>query len=314
MKKTVVMLALIIMAAATTAQAAGDKKKKKENKKEAQTEQVAVPVSLLSEADSVSYAAGVASTRGLIPFLVQSLKVDTAYMADFIEGYREAVAQQADPKYRAKAAGIQIASQVEAQFIPRTAQEFKALDITINPVLMHEGFIAGVANDTTLMDEKFASSYTENIDKQRKAAIGEANKKKGEEFLAANKQKEGVVTTESGLQYKVLTAGTGKKPSANDKVTVRYEGHLIDGTEFDSSYKRDPDSVSFKVSSLIKGWVEALQLMPVGSKWELYIPYNLAYGERATGSIPPYSALIFTMELLNIEEKAATQPKTATKK
>lgn len=298
------MLALVLVAA-ISAQAADGKKKKQ--KTEAPTEMAATPISLVSLSDSMSYAAGVESTRGLLPFLVQSLKVDTAYMADFVEGYREAVAQQADPKYKAKAAGIQIASQVEAQFIPRAMQEYSSLDININPVLMHEGFLAGVSNDTTLMSTKYAETYSKNLTTQRKAAVSEANKKKGEAFLAENKQKPGVITTPSGLQYKVITEGHGAIPTADDTVTVRYEGHLIDGTEFDSSYKRTPDSISFKVSRLIKGWVEALQLMPVGSKWELYIPYNLAYGERAAGSIPPYSTLVFTMELLNIHDKAATK-------
>jgi FKBP-type peptidyl-prolyl cis-trans isomerase FklB len=134
-------------------------------------------------------------------------------------------------------------------------------------------------------------------------AIGEENLKKGEEFLAANKAKEGVVTTPSGLQYKVLTKGTGPKPAASDTVVCDYRGTLIDGKEFDSSYKRG-QSATFPVSGVIKGWTEALQMMPVGSKWELYIPPELAYGGRGAGpDIGPNSTLIFQVELHSIKGK-----------
>ncbi len=135
------------------------------------------------------------------------------------------------------------------------------------------------------------------------AAIAAANKKVGDEFLAQNKTKEGVVTLPSGLEYKILKAGDGPKPTATDIVECNYRGTLIDGKEFDSSYKGGKP-VSFPVNGVIKGWTEALQLMPVGSKWELFIPANLAYGERAAGAdIPPNSTLIFEVELLSIKPK-----------
>lgn len=125
-------------------------------------------------------------------------------------------------------------------------------------------------------------------------------KAEGEAFLAENAKKEGVVTHPSGLQYKVIAEGNGNKPTANQQVKCHYEGTLINGAKFDSSYDRNEPAV-FPVNGVIQGWVEALQLMPVGSKWELYIPYNLAYGERGAGqSIPPYATLIFTVELLEI--------------
>ena len=131
--------------------------------------------------------------------------------------------------------------------------------------------------------------------------IAGEQKKAGEDFLAANAKRAEVKTTPSGLQYEVLEATIGQKPKATDKVRVHYEGTLIDGTVFDSSYKRG-ESISFALNQVIKGWTEGLQLMPVGSKYKLYIPYQLAYGEQgAGGSIPPYSALIFTVELLGIE-------------
>jgi len=130
---------------------------------------------------------------------------------------------------------------------------------------------------------------------------GEANMKEGEEFLAANKTKEGVVTTASGLQYKILTAGTGAKPTAADTVVCNYKGTLINGTEFDSSYKRGR-TAEFPVGGVIKGWTEALQLMPVGSKWQLFVPSDLAYGARGAGGvIGPNQTLIFEVELISIK-------------
>jgi len=127
------------------------------------------------------------------------------------------------------------------------------------------------------------------------------SKEAGEKFLQENAKKPGVKSTASGLQYKVVVEGTGKKPSASDTVEVHYRGTTIDGKEFDSSYKRG-QSISFPLNRVIAGWTEGLQLMPVGSKYELYIPYQLAYGERgAGGAIPPFAALIFEVELLGIE-------------
>ena len=146
------------------------------------------------------------------------------------------------------------------------------------------------------MQQRFASLRQESAKK-----IVEKNKKDGEAFLAKNKGEKGVKTTASGLQYKVITAGKGKQPTADDTVTVNYRGTLVDGTEFDSSYKRNQPA-TFPVKGVIAGWTEALQLMKVGSKWEVYIPANLAYGERGAGSrIPPNAALIFEVELLGIK-------------
>jgi len=140
------------------------------------------------------------------------------------------------------------------------------------------------------------------------------NKKDGEAFLAANKTKQGVVSLPSGLQYKILKAGDGPKPSASDTVSCNYKGTLIDGKEFDSSYKRG-QPLSIPVGGVIKGWTEALQLMPVGSKWELYIPSDLAYGDRqAGGDIAPGSTLVFEVELLSIQPKADTKSDAGDKK
>jgi FKBP-type peptidyl-prolyl cis-trans isomerase FklB len=132
--------------------------------------------------------------------------------------------------------------------------------------------------------------------------VGEANKTAGDAFLAANKTKEGIVTLPSGLQYKILTQGTGPKPTAADTVVCNYKGTLLDNTEFDSSYSRN-QPLTIPVSGVIKGWTEALQLMPVGSKWQLFIPSDLAYGPQAKGPIGANSTLIFEVELLSIQEK-----------
>ena len=136
----------------------------------------------------------------------------------------------------------------------------------------------------------------------RMKGLSEKNKKEGEAFLAENKKKEGVVTLPSGLQYKVITAGAGETPKAADTVTTHYRGTLLDGTEFDSSYKRNQPA-TFPVNGVIAGWTEALQLMKVGSKWQLFIPSNLAYGDRGTGSaIGPNATLIFEVELISIKK------------
>ena len=164
---------------------------------------------------------------------------------------------------------------------------------------------------TRLTDDEAKAVLTEvqtEVNKERQEKMKEAsdkNKAEGEAFLAANKSKEGVVTLPSGLQYKILTAGIGPKPTASDQVNCNYRGTLIDGTEFDSSYKRGKPA-TFGVGQVIKGWTEALQLMPIGSKWQLFIPSSLAYGERGGpgGAIGPNEALIFEVELLSIVDKA----------
>lgn len=168
---------------------------------------------------------------------------------------------------------------------------------------------------TRLTEEEAKAVLTEvqnEIAKQRQEKLKETsdkNKAEGEAFLAANKGKEGVVTLPSGLQYKILTTGTGPKPTATDSVVCNYRGTLINGTEFDSSYKRGQPA-TFGVGQVIKGWTEALQLMPVGSKWQLFVPSSIAYGERGAGAeIGPNATLIFEVELLSIEEKAKDEKK-----
>src|SRR6266852_5192864 len=184
--------------------------------------------------------------------------------------------------------------------------------VPVDPNILLRGLKDSLAGGKTLLTEDQAkAALTEVQNEMRKKqqeqmqAAGEVNKKEGEAFLAANKSKDGIVTLPSGLQYKVLTQGTGPKPTSADTVVCNYRGTLINGTEFDSSYKRGQPA-TFPVGGVIKGWTEALQLMPVGSKWQLFIPSDLAYGERAPGpEIAPDSTLIFEVELLSIQPKAA---------
>lgn len=186
----------------------------------------------------------------------------------------------------------------------------KKQSIDVNPDLLFKGIKDGLSGNKLMMSdqeikETIALFQKEMQAKQEEVAkkMGEKNKKEGEAFLAENKNKEGVITLASGLQYKVLKKGSGKKPKLTDTVTTHYRGTLIDGTEFDSSYRRN-QPVSFPVNGVIPGWTEALQLMEEGAKWQLFIPPHLAYGERGAGPrIGPNATLIFEVELLSIQEK-----------
>jgi FKBP-type peptidyl-prolyl cis-trans isomerase FklB len=186
-------------------------------------------------------------------------------------------------------------------------RDFKNQEIQVDPELLARGVKDSLAGGETLMsDEEVQQTIAElqKLMQEKQAAknkvIGEANLKAGSEFLAANAKKEGVKTTASGLQYKVIEAGKGKTPGATDKVRVNYRGSLVDGTEFDSSYKRGKPA-EFPVNGVIKGWTEALQLMKEGAKYQLFIPAELAYGERGAGPvIGPNATLIFDVELIAV--------------
>ena len=188
--------------------------------------------------------------------------------------------------------------------------------VDVDPAMIQRGIRDALGGGKLLLtdEEMKAALNTLTADLKKKqeaevAAAGEANKKEGDAFLAANKAKPGVVTQPDGLQYKILTPGNGPKPTATDTVVANYKGTLINGSEFDSSYKRG-QPVTFPVGQVIKGWTEVLQLMPVGSKWEVYIPSDLAYGPQGPGRGPigPNQTLIFEIELVSIQPKAATPP------
>ncbi|HET8887372.1 MAG TPA: FKBP-type peptidyl-prolyl cis-trans isomerase [Candidatus Angelobacter sp.] len=184
-------------------------------------------------------------------------------------------------------------------------------NIDVDTASLVQGLKDALSGNKTLLTEEEARAALMQLQSEMQAKMqakqaqeGEANKKEGDAFLAANKTKEGVVTLPSGLQYKILKEGSGPKPTATDSVVCNYKGTLINGTEFDSSYKRG-EPATFPVTGVIKGWTEALQLMPVGSKWELFIPADLGYGPRGTpgGPIGPNSTLVFEVELMSIKEK-----------
>ena len=195
-------------------------------------------------------------------------------------------------------------------------------DLDIDPKILLRGIQDEMGGGKQLLtDDEVKAVLTQlgmavrQKQEEKRAELAEENKKASEAFLAENGKKEGVVTLPSGLEYKILTPGTGPKPTATDSVVCNYRGTLLDNTEFDSSYKRGQPA-TFPVSGVIKGWTEALQLMPVGSKWQLFIPPDLAYGERPQGPGGPNSTLVFEVELMSIQPKtppeatpgAATQP------
>ncbi len=294
--RKIIMLTLVILAGVTLHTQAKDKNKKPNTA-------VQQPmVKLVSPSDTVSYIAGMAATDGLLPYLQQGFGVDAEHMADVIRGFEEAQTHIDDPAFKAYAAGMQIANKVNSSILPNMKLAFEGSADSIRQAMFIKGFIAALQNDTTF----FAQSEASKLYRQRAEQVVEtrnaAYKKENEDWLKANAKKEGMQTTPSGLQYKVLVAGNGPKPKATDKVKVKYEGRMIDGTVFDSSYKRDPQTNSFRCNEVIKGWTEALTMMPVGSKWEICIPQELAYGARQAGQIKPYSTLVFTVELLEIEK------------
>ena len=267
---------------------------------------------LSTDIDSLSYAIGMARTEGLDQFLMQQ-GIDSTQMAEFIKGFNEGAAK-IDKKDVAYMTGLQVGQMVSKQWVEGFNQQIFGNDSTqsLSRENLLAGFIAG-EDGKVQKAKRLAKGYMQS---QMEVVREKALKKQyadvsaeGEKFLAENKAKEGVVTTESGLQYKILTKGTGEIPADTSYVQVNYKGTLIDGTEFDSSYKRkDKDGKSqpatFRANQVIKGWTEALTMMPVGSKWELYIPYDLAYGSRATGAdIKPFSTLIFEVELVGIGKK-----------
>ena len=259
-----------------------------------------------SEIDSLSYMMGVTNTQGLSDFAAQRLGVDSANYADFVRGIQDGI-HKSSKQEKAYIAGIQIGQQVGGDMFEQISLQVFGNDSTqtLSKDNFLAGFIAAVKNGAVVSVEDartYVETHTEAIKaKALEAKYGE-NKAAGIKFLEENKTKEGVITTESGLQYKVIKAGNGEIPTKESSVKVNYKGTLIDGTEFDSSYKRN-EPTTFRANQVIKGWTEALTMMPVGSKWELYIPQELGYGARHAGQITPFSTLIFEVELLEIEKK-----------
>ena len=263
---------------------------------------------LKDEVDTLSYAMGMAQTQGLKEYLSDRLQIDTAYMDDFIKGLNDGANAGDDKKKAAYYAGIQIGQQISNQMVKGINHEVFGDDSTKTISLKNfmAGFVSGTTGKKGLMTVEQAAQVAQAKMMAIKAKNMEKeygpNKVAGEKFLAANKKKPDVVTLPSGVQYKVIKEGNGPMPKDTSMVKVQYEGKTIDGKVFDSSYKRG-EPVSLRANQVIKGWTEALVHMPVGSVWEVYIPQNLAYGEREQGQIKPFSVLIFKIELVSLGEK-----------
>ena len=264
--------------------------------------------SLKSDVDSMSYAIGMAQTQGLKEYLVDRLGVDTAYMGEFIKGLNEGANAGDNKKKAAYYAGIQIGQQIANQMVKGINHEIFGEDSTktISMKNFMAGFVSGTTGKEGLMTVEQAQTVAQTKMQEIKTREMEKtygpNKEEGEKFLAANAKKDGVKTLESGVQYKVLKEGTGAIPADTSLVKVHYEGRLLNDSVFDSSYKRG-EPITLRCNQTIKGWTDAMVHMPAGSIWEVYIPQDLAYGEREQGMIKPFSVLKFKIELIEVNPK-----------
>ena len=260
---------------------------------------------LKDEVDTLSYAIGMAQSDGLKQYLSERMGIDTAYIDDFIKGLNEGATAGDDKKKAAYYAGIQIGQQLGGQMLQGINYEVFGNDSTKSISLKNllAGFVAGVTEKDQKMTLLQARATTDQKIQEIKAKemlkqFG-AWKKQNEQWMANNSKADGVVTLPSGVQYKVIIEGKGAVPADTSMVKVNYEGKAIEGKVFDSNN----NGAEFRCNQVIKGWTEALTKMPTGSKWEVYIPAALAYGERQQGDvIRPYSALIFTIELLEVKK------------
>ena len=261
---------------------------------------------LKSDVDTLSYVFGMARTQGLKEYLSQT-GVDTTYMADFIKGLNEGANSGDDKKKAAYYAGIQIGQQIANQWVSGMNRELFGDDSTktISLKNLMAGFVSGINNNglmTVDSAQQVAQVMMQSIKAKELEKTYGSNKEAGEKFLAANKTKEGVKTLPSGVQYKVIKEGNGPIPADTSLVKVHYEGKTVEGKVFDSSYERG-EPVNLRCNQTIKGWTDAMVHMPAGSVWEVYIPQDLAYGEREQGDIKPFSTLIFKIELIEVNPK-----------
>ena len=261
---------------------------------------------LKNDVDTLSYAIGMAQTQGLKDYLVRNLGVDTAYMAEFIKGLNEGANAGDDKKRAAYYAGIQIGQQISNQMVKGINYQLFGEDST--KTISLKNFMAGFVTATTGKKGLFTLDQAQQVAQVKMEAIKAQamekqygdNKKKGETFLANYAKNKDVKKLAGGVLYRVIKEGTGEMPKDTSSVKVQYEGKLIDGKVFDSSYSRK-EPVTLRANQVIPGWTEALTHMPVGSVWEVVIPQDKAYGAREQGMIKPFSTLVFKIELLGIE-------------
>lgn len=258
-----------------------------------------------NDVDSMSYCIGLVQSQYIRQAIEQGQVIDTTYIDELVKGINEGANSGDDKKKAAYYTGLQIGQQLSTQLVKGVNNEVFGTDSTKTISLKNilAGFITGVTGKKGVVTVDEAQTLAQTKMKAIKAASMEkefgANKAAGEKFLAENKKKPGVVTLPSGLQYKVIKEGKGAIPADTTKVKVHYEGRTIDGKVFESSYKNG-QPVEIMPKQFIPGWTEALTHMPAGSVWEVYIPQNLAYGERQAGDIKPFSTLIFKIELISV--------------
>ena len=261
---------------------------------------------LKDDIDTLSYAVGIAQTQGLKEYLTQRMGVDTTYIDEFIKGLNEAANAGDNKKKAAYYAGLQIGQQVSQQMIQGLNYEIFGDDSTRTVSLKNfmAGFVSGTTGKNALMTVDEAAQKAQTLMQTVKARVMEEKfgdwKKQCEDYMANIAKKEGIQELGDGIYYEVLTEGKGAIPADTCRVKVNYEGKLLNDTIFDSSYQRN-EPAKFRCNQVIDGWKKALTNMPVGSTWMVYIPQEQAYGERDGGKIPPFSCLIFKIELLGIE-------------
>lgn len=299
MKFRTIMLALL---GATIIVAPAEARKKKDKKKPVTVTLQPVP------ADTFSYAMGVAQAQSLKTYLVQRMGVDSAYVGVAAQALREAASLSSEEikKRAAYAAGLQIAEMNKTQVIPSLNQQAAgSRDTTYADLTAFTRGLVDVLEGKATLSPDSAMSIAERQMKYRQEIVKieqEQYKAENQAWLAKNAKEKGVKTTESGLQYRIIKQGTGAVATDSTDVEAHYEGKLINGKIFDSSYKRG-EPLTFKPNGVIKGWREALTMMPEGSVYELFIPYELGYGERGAGEgIPPYSTLIFKVEVVKVKQ------------
>ena len=270
----------------------------KKTKKKAKVAVVAEPEMKPVDAATFSYAVGVAQSPSLKQYIGQANNVDSLHYADFIDGLNGKYSETEIAKMRAIIMGTTIAQQNDKQVIPAINKQATGDDKAtyLQKDLFVKGLEEGLLGKSTLTPDS-AMKVADQQFEYRKMVV----KKENADYLTAYAKNDSVQRTESGLLYKVIKKGEGALPADTNQVEVNYEGRLIDGTVFDSSYKRNKPA-TFGVTQVIKGWTEALKMMPVGSVYELCIPYELAYGERGNRNIPPFSTLVFKVELLDIKK------------